>query len=90
MTDPRTVLVELEGEDRLDASQAVTLRTALQAALTGAPTIRRAALYGIARGDMVLRLMTGGGWIPVVIVPADWSDADVLASRLRAALTASH
>jgi hypothetical protein len=78
--------VALEGGESLDADDLAALRAALAIVLPRLPGVLRAAVYPLARGEAIVRLITARGWIPVVIGCSDWSDPPSMVARLEAGM----
>lgn len=78
--------VALEGGQGFEPADLVTRRAALATVLPQRPGVLKAAVYPLARGEAVVRLITTRGWIPVVIGRSDWPDLLSLVARLESAL----
>lgn len=80
----------LEAAPEVAAARVATLQAALEVVLAVQPRVRGAIAYTIARGGIVVRLVTSRGWIPVLLEPDEWSDEHTVALRLEAALPPAH
>lgn len=75
---------------RLAPDDARAFEEALRGVLARHPEVRGAAVYGMARGEAMVRVMTASaGWVPVLVSAAERADSPAIAQRLEAALVSN-
>lgn len=79
----------LATDKRLAAAEAAALREALATVLHVRPDVQGASAYPIARGELVVRLMLAGGWLPVIVTNRSTLDGRQLLAALDHAVPAS-
>jgi hypothetical protein len=76
----------LSAHASLPAAEVAVLRRALADLLVHRPDVRGAAVYPIARGELMVRVFTARGWVPTLLPAGARKDEGVLLARLEAAL----
>jgi hypothetical protein len=86
--DPRDPLDRLLASDvRLPGPDARAFEDALRGILARHPEVRGAAVYPVARGEAVVRVVTASaGWTPVLVRAHERSDGSAIERRLEDAL----
>lgn len=75
----------LASDLRLPPDDARAFEEALRGVLTRHPEVRGAAVYAVAHGEAMVRIMTSQGWMPVLLRAQERADARTIERRLESA-----